>query len=195
MFEGVPSGAAPKISHGRFKGQDKTFVGVEMLMQITYRVDPRELLHPRNLNKQRRAVNKTVMEYWHKHMRPIHFTEGAKSKYKYARRTNATIEIKRKAFGHNLPIFQKGIAESLTRTIKGVWTTPTHGRLRMLGPWYLGHRAKRKRGGLSPDLKAELTRVDPADAMKLAHLGARLLEEKLKENKRRRLGAHVVKGK
>jgi hypothetical protein len=47
---------------------------------------------------------------------------------------------------------------------------------------------------LSPDLQHELTRVDLADARNLALMGSKLLREKLEEDKKRRLGAHVVKG-
>lgn len=193
--EGMPQGAAPKITHGRFKGQDKTFMGMEMLMQISYGVDMRKVTSKANLNRHMRDVNKRVMLHWHKFMRPVHFTRPGYAKYKFQRRTNATTRIKQEVYHHNLPLVQKGVARSLTGNVKSVRSTPTMGRLAMHGPWYLGHRQPRKRGGLSPDLKAELVRVDLADAKKLAVLGTRLLKDKIKEDKKRRLGAHVVKGK
>jgi hypothetical protein len=192
---GMPSGPAPKTTHGRFKGQDKVFVGVETLMQITYGVDPRRMTSKANLNRHMRDVNKRVLLHWHQHMRPVHFTTPGFTKYKMQRRTDSTVKIKKEVYHHNLPLVQKGLAKSLTGNVKFVRATPTRGRLMMHGPWYLAHRTKRKRGGLSPDLQHELTRVDLADARKLAWLGSRLLKEKLKQDKKRRLGAHVVKGK
>lgn len=191
---GAPKGFAPLITSGRFKGLEKTFVGVEMLTEIHYKVDPREWTSKRNLNRHMREVNKDVLRHWHKEMRPVHFTTRGAAKYKFQRRTNATVKIKKELYHHNLPIVQKGLARSLTGNIKSLRSTPTMARLTMRGPWYLGHRQKRKRGGLSPDLKAELTRIDPADAQKLAWMGSRLMKEGLKKDKLRRLGAHTVKG-
>ena len=192
-MEGVPMGPAPKVTHGRFKGQTKSFSGVVMEMEITYRVDPRAMVSKRNLNRHMREVNAKVLRYWHKHFRPAHFTSRGFSKYGMQRRTNATVKIKQEVYGHNLPIVQKGIARSLTGNVKFVRATPTRGRLRMHGPWYLGHRTKRQKGGLSPDLKAELVRVNQPDAMKLARIGTGLMAQALKRDKKARLGAHTVK--
>lgn len=189
-FEGVPRAAAPKTTHGRFKGQDKIFAGVEMRLELQYNVDPRKMLGKRNLRRHLRVVNRAMLLYWHKRLRPIHFTQRASGKYKYQRRTNATVIIKKEQFGHNLPLKQKGIAESLTGNVKSLRVTPTTGSLVMHGPWYLGHRTKRKRGGLSPDLKDELTRVDLKDAQMLAEIGSEILAKKFEQDKRRRLGAH-----
>ena len=195
IFPGMPSSAAPKQTHGKYKGREKVFAGVEMLMEISYGVDPRLMTSKRNLNRHMRDVNRRVLLHWHEHMRPVHFTTPGFSKYKFQRRTNATVRIKKEVYHHNLPLVQKGLAKSLTGNVKWVRVTPTRGRLMMHGPWYLAHRTKRKKGGLSPDLQHELTRVDLADARKLALMGSKLLREKLEEDKQRRLGAHVVKGK
>lgn len=193
-FEGAPFGFAPKTTHGRFKGEDKVFAGLEVVMSITYRVDPRELVAKRRLNRYLREVNKEVMLHWHTHMRPVHFTSKGSSKYNYQRRTNATVIIKRERFGHNLPLKQKGAAESLTANIRALRATPTRGTLTMHGPWYLAHRTRRKRGGLSPDLKAELTRIDDADALNLARMGSKLLAARINAEKKRGMNPHIVKG-
>lgn len=192
MYAGVPRGPAPKITHGKFKGMEKQFAGVEMRLELQYHVDPRAMLSKRNLNRHLRVVNRAMLLYWHKRMRPGHFTQRASAKYKYQRRTNATVVIKKEQFGHNIPLKQKGIAESLTGNVKSLRVTPTTGSLVMHGPWYLGQRTKRKRGGLSPDLKDELTRVDLKDAQMLAEIGSEILAKKFEQDKRRRLAAKKV---
>lgn len=190
---GVPRGAAPKTTHGRFKGRDKVFMGVEMELEIQFRVDPRVMLSQRNLNKHRRVVNGAMMKYWHRKIRRKHFTKEGGRKYKYERRTNATQVIKREQFGHTIPLRSKGIAESMTGSIKSLRVTPSLGRLVMHGPWYLGQRVKRKKGGLSPDLKDELTRVDMRDAQEIAEVGSTILATYFEQDKRRKLGAKKVR--
>lgn len=194
LHPGMPRAAAPKTTHGRNKGLEKVFAGLEYRMKITYRVDPREMLSKRNLNKHMRAINRSMMLFWHKYIRPDHFTKKGQRKYQYQRRTNATMVIKREQFGHGLPIVAKGIARSLTSNIKSLRSTPTTANLTMYGPWYLDQQVKRRRGGMSPDLKAELTRVTDTDAMDMAELGSSLIAKRLEQDKRRRLGAHTITG-
>ena len=169
------------------------FGGVMVQWQLTYRVDPAQLLSGRNMKKLQRETNKKVLNYWHKVMLDKHFTPKGFSEYRYQRRTRATVHYKKKHFGHNDPIKQKGIAEILTGHIKNSRATPTKASITMDGPWYMGHRQKRKDGKLSPDLKDELTRVSHADAMKLAYMGGEYMREKIKEAKKSKIGARVFK--
>lgn len=195
IMPGMPMGAAPKITHGRFKGQDKVFMGLELQLEITYNADMRKIIGKRNQNKVLRRVNRAVMLYWHKTFRKKHFTRRALSEYRYKRRTPTTYLIKRLQYGHSEPIVSKGIAKSMTRTVKFARATPTTGRLAMYGPWYLAQRAKRKDGTMGPDLQSELTSVSLKDAKQLAVFGGDILRNYIKQDKRRRLGAQSnVKG-
>lgn len=162
-----------------------------MELELQFNVDPRNMMSDRNMNRHRRVVNAAMMKYWHRKIRKKHFTQQGGREYKYQPRTVATRVIKRLTYGHSLPIRAKGLAESMTGSIKSLRVTPTVGRLVMHGPWYLGQRVERQRGGLSPDLKDELTRVSMDDAQTMAEVGSDILNKRLEQDKRRRLGAHT----
>ena len=191
---GVPKGPAPLFTHGKRKGRPKDFLGLETRWELTYRVDPRLILGQRRLRKMRRNANRDVMLYWHENMRDTHFTHRGGRKYKYARRTFVTNKLKREMVGHLLPLRKKGVAQSLSSNIKSLRVTADKGALTMQGPWYMGQRVQRKQGGLSPDLKDELTRTDIEDAMKLAELGGEYIQKQIEDDRARGIGARVKKG-
>lgn len=193
MFEGVPKGPAPTTKSGKNAGAAKVFGGLRLVHSITYKVDMAQVLGSRSMNKIVRQANKDVMMFWHSTLRDKHFTTKGFSEYRYQRRSRATIDLKKKRFGHNLPIVKSGEAWAMTSNIKSLRSTPTTGTLTMAGPWYLGQRVTRKDGKISPDLKSELTRISKRDMMLMSYFGAQKIREGITEVKKARLGARKVK--
>lgn len=175
-------------------GGEMVHVGVTFRTTLIYGVDMSQILDQRNLNKHRREAGKEVLVYWHQNLREKHFTNEGFSEYKYQRRSRATVDRKKKEFGHNLPIVQEGDAWAMTSNIKALRGTPNKASLTMAGPWYLGHRVTRKDGKMSPDLKSELTAVSARDALLMARFGARHIREGIKADKKaKKIGARTVK--
>lgn len=184
---------APISSHGKSKGQEMVHVGVEMRLSITYRYDLRTSLQPRVFNKHLNETNREVMMYWHRELRPKHFTLAGQAEYKYQRRTRATEYRKKKLFGHNDPIKMTGNALAMSSNIKSLRATPSSAAITVAGPWYMAVRVQRKDGKLSPDLKAELSRFSKRDAMLLARFGAKRLRERILQDRKNKLGAKAAK--
>jgi hypothetical protein len=193
MLEGVPKGPAQVTKSGKYAGIAKVFSGVRLVNTITYKVDMSKVFAKRKLDKIIRQANKDVMLFWHTTLRQKHFTTKGFSEYKYQRRSRATVDIKKKKFGHNLPIVKVGDAWAMTGSIKALRSTPTTGTLTMAGPWYLGQRVTRKDGKQSPDLKSELTRVSHRDMMLMSYMGAKQIRKGIAEAKKARIGARTIK--
>lgn len=174
-------------------GAEMVHVGVTFTTTLIYGVDMTKVLGQRNLNKHRRQAGKEVLVYWHQNLRDKHFTSEGFSEYKYQRRARATVDIKKKKLGHNLPIVMAGDAWAMTGNIKSLRGTPNKASLTMAGPWYLGQRVKRKDGKMSPDLKSELTAVSARDALLMARFGAKHIREGIKADKKSKLGARIAK--
>jgi hypothetical protein len=169
-------------------------VGVTFRTTLVYGVDMSQILGSRNLAKHRRQAGKEVLVYWHQNLRDKHFTNEGFTEYKYQRRSRTTVFTKKKRRGHNLPIVNEGEAWKMTGNIKALRGTPNKASLTMAGPWYLGHRVKRKDGKMSPDLKSELTSVSARDALSMARFGAKHIREGIKADKKaRKMGARTVK--
>lgn len=186
-------GPAPVVKSGKNAGMEMVHVGVKFTPTITYRVDMSQVLSKRNLNRHLREANKAVLVYWHKNLRDKHFSSEGFTEYKYQRRARATVFTKKKQFGHNLPIVNVGAAWKMTGNIKSLRSTPSTAALTMAGPWYLGHRVKRKDGKMSPDLKSEITRISARDALLMARLGAKQVRDGIKADKKSKLGARIAK--
>ncbi len=182
-------GPAPISTHGKSKGMEMVHVGVEMRLSIVYRYDLRKTLAARKFNQHIRETNKEVMMYWHREIRPKHFTLAGQSEYKYQRRARATEYWKRKKLGHNDPIKMSGQAESMSSNIKSLRATPKTAALTMSGPWYMAVRVPRKDGKMSPDLKAELSRFSHRDGMLMARFGAKNLRARILADRKNKLGA------
>lgn len=180
----------PPISRsGKSKGLPMVHVGVEMRLSITYKYDLRKTLQARVLNKHIRETNKEVMMYWHRELRPKHFTLEGQAEYKYQRRMWVTEQRKKKLFGHNNPIVMSGDALAMSSNIKSLRATPKTASVTIAGPWYMAVRVPRKDGRLSPDLKAELSRFSKRDAMLMARFGAKRLRARILEDRKNKLGA------
>lgn len=182
-------GAAPIVTHGKFKGQEKVHVGIETRLSLTYRYDLRKSISGREFNKHVREINKETMMYWHREIRPKHFTLAGQSEYKYQRRARATEFWKKRNLGHNEPLRKTDDAMNMSSNIKSLRSTPSTASLTMQGPWYMAVRNLRKDGKMSPDLKAELSRFSKSDAMKMARFGAKRLRERILEDRKKKLGA------
>lgn len=185
--------AIPVSTHGASKGLPMVHVGIEFRLSLTYGLDMTKVLGDRSMAKLRREANKQVMQYWHKEIRPKHFTQKGFSEYKYQRRSRATVDIKKKKFGHNDPIVQQGDARAMSSDIKRIRATQHTASLTVNGPWYMGHRAKRKDGQMSPDLKKELSTISYQDAMAMARYGAQMIRKGIAEQRKARRGARKVK--
>lgn len=187
-------GPAPVIKSGKNAGMEKIHAGIRFRPTLIYRVDMAQVLSKRNLRKHMSAANKSVLLFWHDKLRSKHFTAAGSEEYKYQRRSRTTVFYKKKVLGHNLPLVSTGDARSLTGSIKALRSTPNRGSLTMAGPWYLGYRVKRKDGKMSPDLKSELTRISARDGLLMARLGAKLIRDGIKADKKaKRIGARTVK--
>ena len=185
--------AIPVSSHGASKGLPMVHVGIEFRLSLTYGLDMTKVLGDRPMAKLRKEANKAVMGYWHREIRPKHFTQKGFSEYKYQRRARATVDLKKKKFGHNDPIVQQGDARAMSSDIKSIRATQSRASLTVAGPWYMGHRAKRKDGQMSPDLKKELAAISRQDALAMARFGAEMLRKGIVAERKARRGARKVK--
>ncbi len=183
----------PVSTHGATKGLPMVHVGIEFRLSLTYGLDMSKVLGDRSMAKLRRDANRQVMQYWHKEIRPKHFTQKGFSEYKYQRRSRATVDIKRKKYGHNDPIVQQGDAREMSSDIKSIRATQHMAALTVAGPWYMGHRARRKDGKMSPDLKKELASISRQDAMSMARYGAEIIRKGIAAQRKARRGARKVK--
>lgn len=186
-------GATPVSTHGASKGLPMIHTGVQMRLTLTYRYDLKETLNKRRMAKKTKEANIAVMQYWHKEIRPKHFTHAGFTEYGYQRRSRATIHTKKKLWGHNDPIKDSGLAMAMSSNIKSLRATPSTGSVTVAGPWYMAVRVKRKDGKMSPDLKSELARVSKRDAMNMARFGAKHLRASILQDRKDKLGAKTEK--
>ncbi len=190
---GVFIGSDRYYKRGPMKGQEKQWSGIEMRTVIQYRTDPAVIMAKRNMNKMMRATNKALVLFWQKKIRPQHFKPSAVTEYGYQRRMSSTFKYKMKKYGHNNPLMYKGALRAMTMVAKSVTATPTSGRLVMMVPWYLKAQVPKAKGGLSPDLYDELTRVSKRDGMWLARHGSALMKQEIIAAKRNGVGKKTVK--
>lgn len=193
-FPGVPlPGTVPVHTRGRFKGQPKQFAGMEMVTELHCKWDPEKALQQRHMNKIVRETNKRVLKYWHNKLLPRHFMPGNTTEYRYEKRTVATQIQKIKRTGRAIAIVDKGLAKNVSQIVRALRATPTTGRIVMMGPWYMGVRVERQKGGLSPDLKAEATTISPRDARMMAKYGSAQMKTIYLDLKRQGFGRKKVK--
>jgi len=185
--------AIPVSTHGASKGLPMVHVGIQFRLTLTYGMNMTKVLGARGMAKLCKEANKAVMGYWHKEIRPKHFTQKGFSEYKYQRRARATVDMKKKRYGHNDPIVQQGDARAMSSDIKRIRVTPSRASLTVAGPWYMGFRAKRKDGQMSPDLKKELAAISRQDALAMARFGAEMIRKGIAAERKARRGARKVK--
>lgn len=148
-------------------GTERALVSQRAFWEITYRKPAGPLVKETRLAAK--AAQLHVLRYWHRNMLPGHFAFGAGSRYHYARRTAYTYIRKQKRYGHNKPIYLKGLTHALlVHTPPRIAVVGEFGKLRMRGPFYIGIRRVSEAGKLSPDLKAEITTLDIGEVNELA---------------------------
>ena len=74
-----------------------------------------------------------VLTYWHRELRPKHFTLAGAAEYRYAPRSRKYEARKQRKVGHTRPLEFSGLSKALT-SVRNVTSTSKGGRVRMNAP-------------------------------------------------------------
>lgn len=73
-------------------------------------------LRQRDLNELIADAYADIALFWHKHFRKRHFTHYGAALYGYAARSIGYLKLKRRKFGHNLPLVLTGTSRQLSES-------------------------------------------------------------------------------
>ena len=160
----------PRLPHpgvpGVSRGATRRISGWRAEWEVVYVRPPGHTLT--QLRKWQKHALLALGKKWHQEYLPKHFESGGYREYGYQRRTYHTQRWKRKRLGHIKPLVKFGILEYGLRSYPRITATSKRVRVRMTGPWYLGARRRKTKGGLSPDLGAEVIAVSDKEFKELA---------------------------
>lgn len=120
--------------------------------------------------------------YAHEKIVPKHFTRAATGEYDYQRREAITGILKQKRGQENVPAKKTGETKHALQRMYRLMPTSRGLTLRMRGPRYLGYQKQKKKGGMSPNLPQELSRLSEKDAQELSERFAASMDRHFQRN-------------
>lgn len=120
-------------------------------------------------------ANGMVVQRWHRHRLPVHFTHRAKAMYGYREREGGHEDRKKRRFGHTLPLVFTGASKAAMLSQVRVTSSARGARGYLFPEKYFWMRF----GETHPDKPDEVTRVTEREVQALAKFHERLVTRRL----------------